>query len=242
MNLLLGTTAHAAENVPDSTGIELQVRSGAGEWMASGRRHPGGSGDLVLWNSITADSVRLVFHGSYEVQSLSWIVPGSNAPVTAPVEPGAIHHSRLGDLEAASSAPAVLLQGDVLTLEYEGDGGDGELFFLHSAASASSQAARSEPIRRADLPARTWLWPSAPNPVTDHATIRFDLSIAAQVQLDLFDLQGRRVRTLAHGRMAAGSHAVRWDVRGARRIAPGVYGCRLQAGDHEPWQKVVVTP
>src|SRR4029079_1678992 len=57
------------------------------------------------------------------------------------------------------------------------------------------------------------LRPIRPNPATSAAT--FDLSVgrAGRVDLAVFDLAGRRVRTLATGRMIAGRHSIAWDLR-----------------------------
>jgi hypothetical protein len=80
-----------------------------------------------------------------------------------------------------------------------------------------------------DLPAIDFLRAPTPNPFRGAATIRFGLAHAGEVQLELFDLAGRRIRTLAQGPHAAGSHAVTWDGRdaGGQHVAAGVYFVRL---------------
>jgi hypothetical protein len=69
----------------------------------------------------------------------------------------------------------------------------------------------------------------APNPFRGSATIRFGLARAGAVQLELFDLAGRRVRTLASGMRVAGVHAAAWDGRGddGQPAGAGVYFVRL---------------
>ncbi|MGH7743052.1 MAG: FlgD immunoglobulin-like domain containing protein, partial [Candidatus Eiseniibacteriota bacterium] len=56
-----------------------------------------------------------------------------------------------------------------------------------------------------------------------------DLAADAMVQLELFDVQGRRVATLARGLLAHGSHEYQWDGRGrdGRPAGAGVYLVRL---------------
>ena len=63
-----------------------------------------------------------------------------------------------------------------------------------------------------------------PNPTAGTATIRFGLAEAADVRLDVFDVLGRRVTTLADGPMTAGTHTARLDT-GA--LASGTYVYRL---------------
>jgi len=71
---------------------------------------------------------------------------------------------------------------------------------------------------------------AAPNPFNPRTTVTFTLARAQTARLDLFDLCGRRVRTLAEGSFAAGSHAVTWDGRdhAGRGCATGVYLARVR--------------
>jgi hypothetical protein len=69
------------------------------------------------------------------------------------------------------------------------------------------------------------------NPTTSgRATIRFGLPRADRVEVKLFDVSGRLVRTLADRRFATGEHEVTWDGlddRG-RAVARGVYFTRVR--------------
>jgi flagellar hook assembly protein FlgD len=58
----------------------------------------------------------------------------------------------------------------------------------------------------------------------------------------VFDVAGRRVVTLADGRLDAGRHRVEWDGRAAtgRRLGSGVYFYRLEAAGLSAVRKVVV--
>lgn len=59
-----------------------------------------------------------------------------------------------------------------------------------------------------------------PNPFNPSTTILFELSAAASVRLEIFDLMGRRLAILIDGRMAAGEHEVAW---GGGDAPSGVY-------------------
>ena len=78
--------------------------------------------------------------------------------------------------------------------------------------------------RAEELPDGWSLDPSFPNPTAGPATIRFTLGDAADVRLEVYDVLGRRVATLADGPMSAGTHAARLDT-GA--LASGTYVYRL---------------
>jgi FlgD Ig-like domain/Proprotein convertase P-domain len=92
-------------------------------------------------------------------------------------------------------------------------------------------------------PLVAWLAPAQPNPVRANGTeIRFALPTATDAALEIFDVSGRRVRTLVDGRLQAGTHSERWNGRDAagRPVASGVYLYRLRAGAFEATRRVVV--
>jgi flagellar hook assembly protein FlgD len=72
--------------------------------------------------------------------------------------------------------------------------------------------------------------------------IAFELAAAAPVRLNIFDLRGHLVRTLANDQREAGSYRIRWDGRDNQgQDAPaGIYLCRLQAGDAAAVQRMAL--
>jgi len=83
-----------------------------------------------------------------------------------------------------------------------------------------------------------------PNPARANTQVSFTLPQAASVELDVTDVTGRHVRTLAHGSLPAGSHFAEWDGREAGgRVAPaGVYLVTLRRGTQIRTTRVVRTP
>lgn len=73
---------------------------------------------------------------------------------------------------------------------------------------------------------------NAPNPFNPSTSISFVLPGAARVRVEVFDVGGRRVRTLLDGAMIAGRHSVRWDGTSdhGTQVASGTYFYRLTAG------------
>ncbi|HEY3293880.1 MAG TPA: choice-of-anchor J domain-containing protein [bacterium] len=63
-----------------------------------------------------------------------------------------------------------------------------------------------------------------PNPFNAQTEFSFDLARAGHVELNLFDLLGRKVAQVTNGAFAPGSHAIPYD---ARDLASGVYIARL---------------
>ena len=81
-----------------------------------------------------------------------------------------------------------------------------------------------------------------PNPARSVAQLGFALPRAASLGLEIHDLQGRRVRTLASGRFAAGRYVLAWDLRddGGQPVAPGVYLARLSGEAGVRTRRIVV--
>jgi hypothetical protein len=90
--------------------------------------------------------------------------------------------------------------------------------------------------------ARTGLTAIYPNPFNPQTTVAFDLVHAGRVDLDIFDVRGRRVRSLVAGDLAVGRHTVLWsgtDDRG-QSVASGVYLVRLRADGTEGVRRMVL--
>jgi flagellar hook assembly protein FlgD len=58
----------------------------------------------------------------------------------------------------------------------------------------------------------------------------------------VYDVQGKRVKTLVNGSLASGNHTVRWDGRdeAGSRVADGVYFCHVKAGTAEETAKMLL--
>ena len=83
-----------------------------------------------------------------------------------------------------------------------------------------------------------------PNPSQGDIAFSFELAHAGDVTFAVFDVLGRKVRTLASGTLGAGPQRAAWDGRddGGTRVAAGVYFGKLVSGTRELASKVVVLP
>lgn len=93
----------------------------------------------------------------------------------------------------------------------------------------------------AGMPASTRLAGAFPNPARGSAAVHFDLAREGEVELEVYDLRGARVRTLAHGAFAAGRHRAAWDGRDAQghTLPAGIYLLRMQAPGYVGHAKLV---
>lgn len=81
-----------------------------------------------------------------------------------------------------------------------------------------------------------------PNPFNPLTTISFSTGSPGLVELRVYDIAGRPVRTLAEGVRAVGRYDVTWDGRDDTgvSVASGVYLCSLKAPDCAETKKVVL--
>jgi flagellar hook assembly protein FlgD len=77
---------------------------------------------------------------------------------------------------------------------------------------------------------------TGPNPFGEGTRFSFALDREAAVRLTVYDILGRRVRTLAAGSHPSGAHQVAWDGadEGGLPLPSGVYLVRLERGDGDP--------
>lgn len=108
---------------------------------------------------------------------------------------------------------------------------DGSHLFILKDNSSVTEIQDTKP----DVPASFALWQNYPNPFNPSTQIRFALSRASNVRLEVFNLAGQRAAVLVNERMEAGYHTVRWDASG---MASGVYFYRITAAGFAQTRKM----
>jgi len=81
-----------------------------------------------------------------------------------------------------------------------------------------------------------------PSPFSGGNRMRWTLERAGEVQLDIVDLSGRRVRHLATGRFAPGTHEFSWDGRddSGRSMQPGAYFVSGRVAEDRVAQRLIL--
>ncbi len=89
----------------------------------------------------------------------------------------------------------------------------------------------------------TQLRPASPNPARGATTVSFTLGRAEHAELSVFDITGRRVRSIEARTLPAGNHVRTWDGRNDhfQNAAPGIYLIVLQTAEGRQSQRVAVT-
>ncbi len=113
-----------------------------------------------------------------------------------------------------------------------GIGGYGDATIISASISdAQGQMAEVNLGRNAgSLPQGFTLYQNYPNPFNPDTRIDFDLPQSSKTALAVFNVLGRKVRTLIDGQLPAGSHTVVWDGRqdDGNPVASGIYLYRLE--------------
>jgi hypothetical protein len=203
--------------------------------FASGALRPGGTATIVVTASAPGMLDMWVdFHGDG-----TWATPGDQVFASQPLAAGPNNLS--------FSVPATSVPGHFTFarcrfsrnggLPFTGPAPQGEVedyeVFVEDDLTG---------IPGGTVPQSFKLYQSTPNPFNPMTTIRFDLPTAQSVELTIFNVDGRRIKTLVNEQMPAGSHAVIWDGRDetGQRVASGTYFYRIQAGPYGGTDRMVL--
>ncbi|MFO8029028.1 MAG: family 16 glycosylhydrolase [Cyclonatronaceae bacterium] len=124
-------------------------------------------------------------------------------------------------------------QWDLITLIFDfeqdqiGDGSEDFTWYFDDLHVFAGEVSTSSNYAGTEVPATLELHQNYPNPFNPATILMFDLPQQADVRLEVFNVMGQRVATLASGMHQAGRHSVEFD---ASHLSSGVYMYRLQAG------------
>ena len=92
------------------------------------------------------------------------------------------------------------------------------------------------------LPGATRLLPVQPNPALSHAALGFALARRGELELSVYDVRGRHVRSLTRGSLEPGRYSFEWNGRDEQGVAlpAGVYFIRLIAPGLAATQRLVL--
>ncbi|HSD63519.1 MAG TPA: LamG-like jellyroll fold domain-containing protein [Ignavibacteriaceae bacterium] len=92
------------------------------------------------------------------------------------------------------------------------------------------------------IPGRYELSQNYPNPFNPTTTIKFGIPKAGQVVLVVYDILGRKIKTLLNENTHVGYHSVVWDGTNdyGNRVSTGIYFYQLNAGSTQLTQKMIL--
>ena len=92
------------------------------------------------------------------------------------------------------------------------------------------------------LPERFTLYQNYPNPFNPLTILRYDLPENSLVDITIYDIYGREVKTLINQTQDAGYKSVTWDATNdyGKPVSAGIYLYQIQAGDYISSKKMVL--
>ena len=98
-----------------------------------------------------------------------------------------------------------------------------------------------EAYARPPVPARFVLYPNHPNPFAASTNILYELSTDGRVEIKIFDLLGRTVRSLRSGFAHSGKHTAQWDGKNdaGRTVGSGCYFVSVRFQEKSEQRRVV---
>ena len=100
----------------------------------------------------------------------------------------------------------------------------------------------ASPAQSGELPKAFSLGQNSPNPFNPSTTISYQVSEPSQVEINVYDIRGAKVRSLVNEFTQSGSYKVHWDGSDSsgRKVSSGVYFYRMRAGSFEVIKKMVL--
>lgn len=88
-----------------------------------------------------------------------------------------------------------------------------------------------------DIPSKVELHQNYPNPFNPTTKIQFGLPNTGYVQLEIYDMLGKRISTIVEGTLKAGVHTVNFD---GSNLSSGIYIYRIISGEYVQTKKMVL--
>jgi hypothetical protein len=81
-----------------------------------------------------------------------------------------------------------------------------------------------------------------PNPFNPETTISFDLNFSADVQIDIFNIKGQKVKSLVNGTFEKGRNEVIWNGvnNSGKSVASGLYFYQIKSGEETITRKMML--
>ena len=81
-----------------------------------------------------------------------------------------------------------------------------------------------------------------PNPLHESTRISYSISENNRVNLSVYNLSGQKIKELINEHLPSGAYSLSWngDDTNGRKLPSGLYFCRLTAGNHQEYSKLII--
>ena len=182
--------------------------------------------------------IEMVFGNGESVQFITpGASPGGSGTVYSILEFGRRSMDVIDFLPTAMTPLSVTAEGP--------DGSYANILFADFPITSLVTSVQEQEMAGQSLPTTFALQQNYPNPFNMGTTISFDVPAgwSEPVQLSIVNINGQRIRVLANGHFAPGSHSIVWhgDEESGRPVASGVYFYRLHSRGIRLVRKLTVT-
>jgi predicted outer membrane repeat protein len=204
----------------------------SGEWMTGGAE------------TIT---IRIAWEGSYATDAIFKVIPVQQEPdvQTHPIiraelmtETGAEEIWEMSD----DGSPITMVKGNVFEFDFEIDAVGHPDIVRDYIIRAVGRYQPNYNVYTRLLPGELKLHANYPNPFNPVTTLSYDLPVASNVCLEIYNITGQLVTTLADGWQEAGRHQVTWNStdENGQPVASGIYFYQLKTADFVQSKKMIL--
>jgi hypothetical protein len=116
---------------------------------------------------------------------------------------------------------------------------------IHENESEYSEVASIALLSLVDvngIPDNYTLHQNFPNPFNPTTQIKYELPSDALVNINIYDVMGRKIKSLTNSNQSAGYHSLRWDATNniGEAVSAGMYIYTIQAGEYRSTKKMVL--
>jgi len=205
--------------------------------------------DDIITVPILIDGRDDVFASGFEIHYNSQVLTVLTATSSMPSSYMATNFNEPGTAKISliNTHGLVNSQGEIIKLKFKVNGkqeGNPELN-IKQARLFDRQAQRIEANVNLDqetitaVPKAYDLHQNYPNPFNPTTTIRYDLPEASEIKLTVYNVSDQEIKTLATGKVDAGSHSIVWDGQdnAGNAVPSGVYFYKLSV-ESQQWQRM----
>ena len=133
-------------------------------------------------------------------------------------------------------------ENECLEFIWGGCGGLVPFVSLEDCESSCNESVQVSSNQTLDYPVIFKLNNCYPNPFNPVTTLRYDLPENGLVNITIYDMMGRQVKTLINGSQTAGYKTIQWNATNnvGQPVSAGLYLYTIQAGDFRETKKMIL--
>ena len=136
----------------------------------------------------------------------------------------------------------VVQETDSISYSQSFDANGNGCYTIPTPGSLNGECVTLSTLKTAIPPREYSLSQNYPNPFNPTTQIRYDLPEDALVSISIYDVMGRKIKSLSNANQTAGYHSLQWDATNdiGEGVSAGMYIYTIQAGEYRSTKKMVL--